>query len=121
MRVAVVVVVVNALRLVQQDLFPVCIHTRKQSFLFQGQIVDVKIPIFDEENIGSLTLRSMSFPLQFEYTHSVVVASGEVVQSRVSSDDPIPVCISPRLMKLYSSIQVPQSQSFILGIREENF
>jgi len=50
-RIIVVIVVVNAFWLIQQNLFPVCIHTRKQSFFFQGQIIDVKIPVFDEKYI----------------------------------------------------------------------
>jgi len=62
----------------------------------------------------------MSLPLQFEDTHAVVVTSCKVVQRGMGSQDPVSVGVSSCLVNLYSSVQVPESESLVLRVGQEN-
>ena len=111
--VGVVVIVVHALRLVEQHLLAIRVHARQQGLLLQRQIVDVEVLVLHEEDVGAGPLRGVSLPFKLEYTHSVVVAGSEVVQRWMSSQNPVAIRVAPRLVQLHPSIQIPQPQRLV--------
>jgi len=56
----------------------------------------------------------MSFSLEFEDGHALVVAGCKVVLGGVTCKDPVSVGVFSGLLDLSSPLQVPETQRFVL-------
>ena len=62
----------------------------------------------------------MALPFNFEHAHTVIVARGEIIEGRMSCEDPISIGVSSSLVDLSTTIQIPKSECFILRVGEQN-
>ena len=55
----------------------------------------------------------MSLSLKFEDRHTIVISSCKIVERGMGSQDPVSIGVSPRLLDLHPSVEVPQSQGLV--------
>ena len=110
------VVVIHALWLVGKDLFAIGVNWSHDGITLGGQVMVVKVLVLDIENVGSNSCRLEAFPFQFENHHAIVITSCEVVELRMSSQDPETVSVLPHLMDLHSSVHVPNTEGLVLRV-----
>ena len=80
----------------------------------------VKILSLNVKDSTSHTHTRMAFFLQFEDTHTVIIACSEVVQSWMTGHYPISVSIFTSLVNLDSAIHIPNSHCPVLRVRQKN-
>jgi len=86
----------------------------EQVVLLRCQVVSIQILGLNVDEAGADACRGISFTLHFEDTHTVIVASCEVVHGGVRCEDPIPVSVFSGLVDLNSAVQVPEAHCAVL-------
>ena len=84
-------IVVDLSRLVKKDLLASGLNWREHLFTPCSEVIHVQLLLLDKEKGGADADTCVSLPFELEYIHSLVIASGKVVEGWVSCHYPVSV------------------------------
>ena len=87
-------------------------------FVACGEVVEVELLLLDEEEGGADADTGVSFTLQLEYVHALIISRGEIVESRGRSHDPIPVRVFARRVDGEAPLHIPKAHRAVLRVGE---
>ena len=102
-------IVVDLTRLIQQNLLASSLDGSHDLLVVRGQVIHVKLLLLHKEEGGSDSDRCVSFFLQLEHRHTLIISRSEVVQSRMRGHDPVSVSVLSHSVDGKTSLHVPNS------------
>ena len=109
-------IVVDLCRLIQQNLLSSGLNRRHHLLVTCRQVIQIELLLLDEEEGGADTDAGVPLTLQLEHVHALIVTRREVVERRVRSHDPVPICVLASCVDGESTLHVPEAHRTILRV-----